>query len=323
MIRGSPLWQRHGLLVSVKPGHPWWRSHAQLPTILPISDRLWRVYFAARDAHNRSRIVAVDVDPADEMRVVAEHLEPLLDRGDLGAFDCEGVLPSCALATEGEIRLYYIGVALRRDVPWQTAIGLAVSEDGINFRRVTPGPVLAVGPYDRYFTTTPTVLRDATGYRMWYSGGTQWYEVDGRSEANYEIRLCRSSDGVIWDHRTKAILPADIMNGAGVGRPWVTKTASGYRMWFGGRGASYREASEGAYRLYSVAIEGDDATRMAERMLFKNPPVDGDFDSWMQAYPSVAAYGRDLIMFYNGNDFGCDGFGWARLAGGGPDPVGQ
>jgi hypothetical protein len=49
---------------------------------------------------------------------------------------------------------------------------------------------------------------------------------------------------------------------------------------------------------------------------FENPPVTGDFDSWMQAYACVVPHGEDLVMFYNGNDFGRAGFGWARSPGG-------
>jgi hypothetical protein len=44
--------------------------------------------------------------------------------------------------------------------------------------------------------------------------------------------------------------------------------------------------------------------------------VDGDFDSWMQAYGCVMPHGDDLIMIYNGNGFGGSGFGWTRLPGG-------
>jgi hypothetical protein len=32
----------------------------------------------------------------------------------------------------------------------------------------------------------------------------------------------------------------------------------------------------------------------------------------MIAYPCVIRVGRRLLMFYNGNGFGRDGFGWAE-----------
>jgi hypothetical protein len=104
MTRG--LWRREGQVVAVKPGHAWWVSHAQLPTVLPVSERLCRVYFAARDAGNHSHIVAVDIDPGDGMRIVAEHLEPLLERGAVGAFDHEGAGPAAAIVVDRQVRLY-------------------------------------------------------------------------------------------------------------------------------------------------------------------------------------------------------------------------
>jgi hypothetical protein len=310
-------WRRQGPLVSVKAGHPWWSSHAQLPTVLALSDRLWRVYFAARNGESRGRILAVDVDPTDDMRIVAEHFDPLLDRGPLGAFDHEGVCPSAVIVVDGQVRLYYIGIAVRRDVRMQPTIGLAVSDDGLNFQRAFAGPVLGTGSFDPYFTSAPTVLRGVEGYYMWYVGGTEWRDINGEADAFYDLRVARSTDGLSWDPRTQTALRADVMGAAGIGRPWATEIGAGRRLWFCRRGADYRGPGEGAYRLYSMPIdEGGSLCQPIEPVVFENPPGPEDFDSWMQAYACILPCGRDLVMLYNGNDFGRDGFGWARLSGG-------
>jgi hypothetical protein len=318
MTRG---WHREGLLVPVKAGHPWWRSHAQLPTALPLSDRLWRIYFAARDSDNRGRILAVDVDPGDKMRVVAEYFEPLLDLGPPGAFDHAGVAPATAIMVDGKVRLYYSGVTLRRDVSGHVMIGLAVSDDGLYFRRAFAGPVHGSGPFDPYFTSAPAVLRTPDGYRMWYVGGTQWREINGKAELFYEIRTTRSSDGMIWNPRSETAVALDSPKEAGLGRPWITETGRGRRLWLSRRGGAYRGPGEGAYQLVSIAAdERGWFSGPAEPVEFDNPPGAEDFDSWMQAYACVVPYRDDLIMLYNGNDFGRAGFGWARLTGGGIMP---
>ncbi len=108
-------WTRRGLLVSVKAGG-WWGSHAQSPTVLALSPRLWRIYFAGRNSDNLSSILAVDVDPQDGMRVLDEHLDPLLEWGPPGSFDSTGLGPSCALMIGGRVHLYYSGVYPRNDV---------------------------------------------------------------------------------------------------------------------------------------------------------------------------------------------------------------
>jgi hypothetical protein len=315
MTRG--LWHREGPLVSVKPGHPWWVSHAQLPTALPLSERLWRIYFAARDGGQHGHIVAVDVDPGEGMRIVAEHLQPLLERGALGAFDHDGVAPSAAIVVNGQVRLYYSGVSVRRDVRGQVSIGLAVSDDGLTFRRAFAGPVHGIGPHDPYFTSAPIVLHTDDGYRMWYVGGTQWRDVDGFPDLFYEIRTTRSDDGMIWDPRSATAVALRPPREAGLGRPWIADGSDGRRLWLSRRGESYRGPGEGAYHLVSIAADAQGSfAGPAEPIQLENPPAAGDFDSWMQAYACIVPYRDDLVMLYNGDDFGRAGFGWARLPGG-------
>ncbi|MEA2905133.1 MAG: hypothetical protein QOI12_2520 [Alphaproteobacteria bacterium] len=317
MSRPSSLWHREGLLVSVKKDPPWWVSHAQLPTVLPLSDRLWRVYFGARDRDNRTRILAVDLDPGEGMRILAEHVDALLDRGLPGAFDHEGVIPSAVLEVDGHVRLYYIGVTVRRDVRRQSSIGLAVSDDGLSFRKQFAGPVHGTGPFDSYFNSAPVVRRNSDGYRMWYVGGTEWRQVNGTLEPFYEIRTTRSTDGLIWDVRSENAVSHQPSWVTGLGRPWIVDNHDGQRLWFSRRGNAYRTPGDNAYRLMSIRVDERGASfGSAEPLVFDNPSAAGDFDSWMQAYACVIPHGEDLIMFYNGDGFGKTGFGWARLRGG-------
>jgi hypothetical protein len=199
----------------------------------------------------------------------------------------------------------------------QVSIGLAVSEDGLRFRRAFAGPVHGIGPFDPYFASAPTVLRTDDGYRMWYVGGRQWREVDGFLDPLYEIRTTRSDDGVIWDPRSRTAVGLRPPLEASLGRPWITDNGRGRRLWLSRRGDSYRGPGDGAYHLVSIAADTQDSfAGPAEPVRFENPPVAGDFDSWMQAYGCVVPHGEDLVMFYNGDDFGKAGFGWARLPGG-------
>jgi hypothetical protein len=310
-------WRRQGFLVSVQPGHPLWRSHAQIPTILPLSDRLWRVYFGARDHDNRSRIFAVDLDPSDNMRIIEEHFEPLLDLGPPGTFDHEGMVPASTITVGGEIRLYYGALFVRQDVPGQATIGLAVSNDGLRFRRAFAGPVHGLGPFDPYFSSVPTVLRTPDGYRMWYVGGIEWRELNGELVLISEIRTTRSSDGTVWDPQSERAVVPRLPTEVGLGRPWIMETRNGRRLWISRRGETHRKAGDDAYHLASIAVDEQGSfSGPAEPLVFENPPGAGDFDSWMQCYACVVPYERDLLMLYNGNDFGREGFGWALLPGG-------
>ena len=311
-------WHREGLVLAPSSNHPWWRTHAQAPTILPLSDRLWRVYFAAREEAPRSHILCVDLDPSDSFRVLRLYPDPVLEPGQRGAFDSQGMGPATALVINGKVHLYYTGIVARTDVPYQLAIGLAVSDDGLRFHKMGHGPLLSTGPSDPFFMSTPCVRPVADGFEMWYCSAVEWRDVRGRLEPSYELRHTRSDDGVIWSLDT--ILARGLRRecDAGLGRAWVVERVGERTIWYGRRGLhDFRAAGAGAYRMLHASL-GEDGRCWDDEdpVLFANPPMPGDWDSWMQAYPCIAPLGNDLIMLYNGNDFGRGGFGRARLIGG-------
>jgi len=309
-------WWRQGTILTVRPGHGWWKSHAQLPTVLPLSDRLWRIYFAARDERNRGHIVAADVDPGDGMRVVAEHYEPLLELGAPGTFDHSGAGPACAVRVEGQVRLYYFGIALKSEVRATATIGLAVSDDGLRFRRAFEGPVLGQGPLDPYLTTAPCVRESVGGFDMWYVSGTGWPQSGGQPEPVYGIRRARSQDGLFWDPRTRLVLAPSEPEELGLARPWVRLGRDGGRLWLSRRGEAFRTGGAEAYHIAEVPLDGNgEVAGRPSPIRFENPPGRDDFDSWMQAYACILPYGSNLIMIYNGNGFGETGIGWARCEG--------
>jgi hypothetical protein len=308
----SRPWTRHGLLLPVKPSHRWWKSHAQSPTVLVVSPRRWRIYFAGRDGGNRASILAVDVDPRNDMRVLAEHLDPMLADSPRGTFDCAGLGPSCALPIDGRVQLFYSGVQPRSDVKFQIAIGLAVSDDGLSFERKFVGPIRSIGPTDPYFVSTPFVRPVEGGYRMWYTSGTGWEEHDGTLEPTYVLRSCRSRDGIVWETGSSLVLPDDADGRFSQTRPWISRDNDSLRLWYSQRGRNFRSSGDEGYRLYScrLGVHGDFAGDV-QPVVFDNPPAAGEFDSWMQAYACVMRTESREILFYNGDEFGKAGIGWA------------
>lgn len=305
-------WRRHGLCIPLKSNHSWWASHAQAPAVLPLGPHVWRIYFNARNSENRLFPVAFDVDPEDSMRVIAEHLAPLLPNGPVGRYDHTGVVASCAIRVGEQIRLYTTGVHIRADVRFETQIGLAHSDDGLAFSPTFAGPVRSTGAFDPYFVSSPCVRACAEGFRMWYVSGTSW-QIEGDSlEPEYDIRTCVSADGLFWETNSSLAVSASALGASGLARPWVTETPAGGRLWSSARGAAFRNAGKEAYRMFSQPLSPQGiALGDIELVEFENPPASTDFDSWMQCYPCVVQHGDTEVMFYNGNDFGRDGVGWA------------
>lgn len=318
----DPVWTRQGLLLAHPATNPRWVSHAQAPTAIALSDHCWRVFFSGRDGENRSHVYYADFDPTDDFRLMHLQDRPVLGPGTAGAFDSHGAGPATALRVGGQIWLYYSGISLRTDVPYEIAVGLAVSDDeGRSFRRVWPGPVIGRGPHDPFFVSTPCVWHMEGHFHALYNSATRWVQLGDRWECCYDLRAAWSGDGVHWMQQPAPALR--LQEGeAGLARPWVVSLSGGYRMWFSRRGLhDFRDAGGQNYRIASAsAPDGLHWQRGAEDLRWAAPCSPDDWDSWMQAYPCVLPLGKEWIMFYNGNDFGRGGFGWARAPQGTREP---
>ena len=90
-----------------------------------------RIYFGAWDKHPVSRITYIDCDPADPGKILAiKDNEPVLDIGQDGSFDENGVFPGHVQVLDKKVFLYYTGFQLGSKVPHFNFGGLALSDDG-------------------------------------------------------------------------------------------------------------------------------------------------------------------------------------------------
>jgi hypothetical protein len=287
-------WHKRGL-VFTPPGAPdWLRSHASLPLGLRLADGRHRIYFASRDADNRSHVgwVELNLDRPSEGVVVAP--EPALAPGGLGCFDDFGVYPASLVEADGRLLLFYIGWNPGKRAPlFYASIGLAVSDDGgLTFARVSRAPVMARSDVDPCLVTSPCVRREEGRWRMWYVSGYAWDEVDGRLRSHYHVKYAESDDGVAW--RRDGHVCVDHRRGErNIARPWVVEDDGRYRMWFG----------------FAESADGLDWERLDERVGIDLSA--GGWDSQAMAYPWVERDGDRYLLLYNGNDYGREGFGLA------------
>ncbi len=122
-------WVKKGLIYQTAGQYEWNKSHAQLPIVDVVDESRLRIYFASRDAENRSRIGYVEVEAAHPENLLYEHDQPLLPLGNLGAFDESGMMPVCIVSHGDRKYLYYAGWSLKRSVPYHNCIGLAISHN--------------------------------------------------------------------------------------------------------------------------------------------------------------------------------------------------
>lgn len=306
------LWVKQGLIYRPNQQYDWNQSHAAVPVVDVLNDKVWRIYYATRDRQNRSRISYIEVEAGRPEKILYEHAEPILDLGKLGAFDDCGVMPSWIVNVGQQKYLYYIGLTVRQSVPYHNSIGLAVSHDeGRSWERYSAGPIFGLTAREPYFTGTSCVLVEDGVWKNWYLSCVKWEVVNGKPEPFYHLKYAESLDGIHWQREGHVAIDFKSKDEAGLVKASVLRTATGYRMWYAYRDAQhYRTARQHSYRIgYAESSNGKTWTRMDEQAGID--VSDEGWDAEMMAYQHVLAHAGNLFMFYNGNGFGQSGFGYA------------
>ena len=295
-------WVRLGRLeLDMSRAAAWALSHAALAVPEPLGDDGWNLFLSIRDAQGRARIgrtvLSLDATPA----LSPLDADPVLELGERGTFDDNGVVGSCLTQVDNRRYLFYSGWNRGVTVPFYLGAGLAISDGTGPFRRVSRAPVLALVDEEPFLTASPFVLREGGRWRMWYISGTGWMVEGSGLEPCYHIRYTESADGIHWDRPGRICLDY----GAGehaIARPWVIRDADRYRMWFAVRGVRYRIG-------YAESTDGLTWTR-ADDIGGLLPSGDA-WDSDMVEYPCIIDDHGRRYMLYNGNDYGRTGVGLA------------
>ena len=148
-------WAKKGKVFTVSGEYGWMNSHAQIPTVLVLKDKL-RVYFSTRTIPTESKTTFLDLDIKNPGKVLYVHDQPILNNGKPGTFDEDGIMPAGVIKKGNKVYLYYSGWSKRCEVPYCNLTGLAVSiDDGCTFKRLGDGPVLSTNIYEPYSATSP------------------------------------------------------------------------------------------------------------------------------------------------------------------------
>ena len=155
----------------------------------------------------------------------SKHGPPVLATGPYGSWDERGVADPYVIRLEGRFYLFYLGMDRAR----RQRLGIAMSDDGLAWRKLRSNPVLELGDFGSF---------DENGLgepAVWASNGYYWMLYTGRDRNEYRrLGLARSRDGVHWE-KTPALFSGD--------QPWDSKVicdpsviveAGQVRVWFGG-----------------------------------------------------------------------------------------
>lgn len=272
-----------------------------MPTPEVISENKYRIYYGSRNARNQSSIGAIIVDFSGSIpKEVSRADYPLLSPGKLGAFDDNGVLPSCSLTFEGEKFLYYVGFKPGGTTRMDLFGGLSRwNSDQAIFERVSEAPILERTKVNPYINTAPWIIDISGTLVMYYVAGLGWASPDLPS---YEIQIATSSDGVNWDRQGYVAIPLEAGENAAA-RPSVFRRNGEFEMWFSSKGDSYSA---------KVAKSFDGFTWSREQIDPVIATSPRSHDNEMQEYFVPMETETNLHVAFNGNDYGRHGISVLR-----------
>jgi len=301
-------WRKLGLVFCPTGDIPWMKTHASVPFAECLSGDLYKIYFSSRNTCDESSIGYVVIDLKSPTDVLDVSTTPVLEKGGLGAFDDSGCMGSCLVEHEGKKYLYYIGWNLGKTVPFRNSIGLAVSENGVDFKKAFLGPIIDRSKDEPYFTASNCVLIENGIFKIWYLSCTGWKIIDGVATHNYHIKYAESNDGINWQRNGIVAIDYSSEYEYAISVPRVINDNGLYRMWFSSRGTK----DVPTYRIrYAESTDG--ITWKRHDHLVDLDVSDDGWDSEMIEYPFVFDHGGKRYMLYNGNGYGKSGFGLAVL----------
>lgn len=311
-------WEKKGRVfnpLTVK-GLSYLSEFAQAPSVVIFEDFV-RIYFSCRppaDANGQYTSFSsfVDVEKNNLFSILRVSKEPILELGELGAFDEFGTYPVSVIQHENVFRAYYGGWTRCESVPFNVSIGVAESKNGEKFEKLGKGPVLPYSPDEPFILSGPKIRYFNDKFYLFYIAGREWVLDNQKPEPVYKIRMATSDDGIHWEKHNKDLIEDALGDLEAQASPDVIFKDGLYHMFFCYRqGTNYRNQSRG-YRI-GYAYSADLMHWQRNDDLSNLTVSESGWDSEMVSYPHVFELEGKTYMLYLGNQVGREGFGLAEL----------
>ncbi|KAB7778772.1 MULTISPECIES: hypothetical protein [Xanthomonas] len=301
-------WHKRGLVFdTARDGVGGWMRHSALtPTPLRLDAERLRIYAGFRDDAGVSRIGYVDVRADDPTRVLGVSAAPVLDIGRAGCFDDNGMILGDVVHGPDGLYMFYVGFQQVAKAKFLAFTGLAVSTDGGDtFQRRQDTPLLDRAPGRSTIAAVHSAHYRAGRWQLWYAVGDDWEWLGGTPYPRYHIR-CVETDDLQAVPRQDTVCLQPQGDEYRIGRPRVYRCDGRYLMLFthGSRGDAY---------LPGMAVS-DDGRHWQRCDAALGLPLSAEgWDARTLCYPALIRHDARLLLFYNGNDMGRDGFGVAEV----------
>ncbi len=306
-------WNKKGLICSHDTlDLEWYARFSMVPIPYLLNESVLRIFITMCDSDNVGRIGYVDVLPEKPDEILGWCQAPCLDIGEPGTFDDNGVVTASILDRDGELFLYYSGYRLGVNIPYTIFAGVAVSRDhGQSFQRVSSVPIMQRSENEQFCKCAPYVIPENEGYRVYYVGDhlSGWITGNDHPMPLYNLKTFNTRNLTNWGKPEGSVcINVENDDEHGVAKPtfWyengIHKVIYSVRTFSRGYRLGYAESSDGVTFARKDHLVGIDVSASG-------------FDSDMICFPARFRYRNKVYLFYSGNNYGLDGFGYAELAG--------
>lgn len=298
-------WNKKGLIYGPDGTRDWDNNSFMGPLPLLISPDILRIYGTVRDKNGCGALTYIEVDANNPAKILKINDKPLLEKGRPGTFDDNGIAATCLMVKGKDIYIYYAGYTLATKVRHLDFTGLGISHDGgETFNKYTEIPIADRIPGEDLTRAIQCVFEENGIYRTYYVGGTSFAQGKIKTIPEYNLRYMVSKDGINYPNTPgEVVLP--VCDGFfRIGKPYIVRENNMYKMFYSDGG------DEILYKL-SYAESKDGIKWIKKDMNFEFSK--DSWDSQMMEYPSFIRIKGKGYLFYNGNNYGYDGFGYAEL----------
>lgn len=199
-------------------GDNWETSQLIGGSVLRRDGRLWLWYQGGKRRQ-------VGTASSGEGRFWRKDAEPVLLPGQEKEWDAGGVGSPTVIQSGSQFYMYYVG----RGTFGGTAIGAAVSSDGVRWKKLRTNPVLQPDP------ASPVDARGVDSPAVWSAHGQWWmlYTAAG-ADRRHTIALASSRDGIAWNKKGTLIQGSADWNVPDVRDPCVVTEGGITQIWFAG-----------------------------------------------------------------------------------------
>ena len=299
--------EKRGLIYCPQGEHEWEIDTFMTPTACLISEDVIRIWGGVRNASGVSRIKYIDVSAQNPGEILYVSDKPVLDIGAPGCFDDNGVILGDVITVKDKLYMYYVGFQHVEKVKFYAFSGLAISDDGgESFKRISEVPVMDRSDKGRYGRCIHSVLHENDIFKVYYAIINDWKIINNIPYPVYNIWYTESEDGIHFSREDICLCVDTQGMEYRIGRPKVYRTNEGYEMYY---------TRDLVSKEYLVGYARSKDGRVWERMDEKAGLIKSEtgWDSQMACYPVILSAKGKKYMFYNGNDMGRSGVGYAEL----------